>query len=472
MKDNQLFDAFAGIDEEIADRALRSYSGSNKKNSRNHLRWIPVSVCVLLIAALAAVAGVFAYSEAKAFDAASAFFENNGLNSEGLSRTEMKNVFFDIIEKRFTDEKTAEVIKNSVPCEEIGNAEMTPEMLEDIWNRYVLQPRETDSGAIPPELTKLIGENAFKDAKAFSDRLLKSETVEKDPETRTVVQKVTMLDIFGDVLAEYTVKCDDAYIATTLTATSDGGFLFVLGFQDYTYDYLNQKRASDEGYASRVIKCDRSGNLQFDKAFDGLEGSSFYNCIEREGRYFFFGTHRDQQKWRDYGETDVIMIILADDGQEIKRGFLRGSDFDHLNYAKPSEGGFMLFVRTQSTDGDFVDSGITLLAVDMNVEIDYDLNVLGSTVSDNRFRNESLVGIINGSFFFSNDSRFQDFDAGTPTAFIDYGEYRLIVSEYVKSVYDKGPFSNSIGFNVETVYSGYDENGNLIFRIGKDAGKR
>ena len=92
-----------------------------------------------------------------------------------------------------------------------------------------------------------------------------------------------MMDLYGRDLASYTCTADDAYQAMTLTATDDGGFLFVLGFDER---YRDGQWTSEMGLASRVIKCDSQGNVQFETAFEGVEGRSLEFCFEKDGNYY------------------------------------------------------------------------------------------------------------------------------------------------------------------------------------------
>ena len=69
-----------------------------------------------------------------------------------------------------------------------------------------------------------------------------------------------------------------------------------------------------------------------------------------------------------------------------------------------------------------------------------------------------------------NDELLKGFDAGRPTALMSYEDFYLIVSENNTGVYENTPpFINSVWYYTETVYSGYDNNGNLIFRASVDS---
>ena len=71
---------------------------------------------------------------------------------------------------------------------------------------------------------------------------------------------------------------------------------------------------------------------------------------------------------------------------------------------------------------------------------------------------------------YISDAFLKEFDAGTPKVFINYGDFYLIVSENITGEYENTPpVISSIWYYTETVYSGYDNNGNLIFRTAVDS---
>ena len=73
-------------------------------------------------------------AEVKEYRAAVAFFAENALSAEGLTRGEIKNVYRDITTGKFSYEKTAEVIAKSVGGYELFQQEPTPEAVEGLWN--------------------------------------------------------------------------------------------------------------------------------------------------------------------------------------------------------------------------------------------------------------------------------------------------------------------------------------------------
>lgn len=108
--------------------------------------WRAAAACI----ALAAVIGSAAFAcavEAKNYNTAAGFFEEYGLSTEGLSRAEVKAVYRDITEKRFSYGKTADVIRQAVPGWEIEQAEPTPEELAALWDQSLRPKTAARNGA-------------------------------------------------------------------------------------------------------------------------------------------------------------------------------------------------------------------------------------------------------------------------------------------------------------------------------------
>ncbi|MBD5384698.1 MAG: hypothetical protein HDR72_06840 [Ruminococcaceae bacterium] len=100
---------------------------SKKRRCFDYRIWAPIAACLLLTVSLTGVA-----AEAREYNAAVDFFAENGLSAEGLSRGDIKAVYRDISTNRFTNDKTAEVIRRSVQGVELP--EPTPEELAEFWN--------------------------------------------------------------------------------------------------------------------------------------------------------------------------------------------------------------------------------------------------------------------------------------------------------------------------------------------------
>lgn len=102
-----------------------------------------VAVCLALLTVLGFTAAVI--TEAKEYDTASAFFESNGLPTDGLSRSDIKTayrnmyarktVYCNMYTRSFTYEKNADVIMKNVPGCEIRQREPTSEELSMMWDK-------------------------------------------------------------------------------------------------------------------------------------------------------------------------------------------------------------------------------------------------------------------------------------------------------------------------------------------------
>lgn len=328
----------------------------------------------------------------------------------------------------------------------------------------------THVGQIPDEFQEIVENNIFQEITAFDGRLLKPEIFSADKENRTVIWQVRMMDVYGKDLAVYSCSSDDAYHVTTLTATEDGGFLFVLGFQDYSYG--ENVWASDKGVASRVIKCDSSGNLQFDTPFEGFEGTALKYCFEKNGQYYLFGDFQTPEaKTRGvHSPTDIYMAILDKNGNVLNSQCIAGSDYDRLNAAEISGNHFVLSCSSQSDDGDFAGSNSNGYVVNWVVTVNDALEITEKKQESGRDFSDDRIGEKNGVWVYKSNSYLNGFDAGTPIAFIDYGDFYLIVSENATGIYENTPpVVSSIWYYIETVYSAYDNNGKLIFRTSVDS---
>ena len=325
-------------------------------------------------------------------------------------------------------------------------------------------------GQIPDEFKRIVANNAFNGVTAFENRLLKSEIVETKGEDRTVSYEIKMMDLYGNGIATYACNSNDAYHVNTLTATHDGGFLFVLGFSDYAYD--QNAWASDNGFASRIIKCDKDGALQFDTSLDNVEGRALRHCFEKDENYYFFGTiETAETKTRGVGSrSDIYMVVLDKTGTVVNSQCIAGSDFDRLDTVEMSGDRFILSISAQSDDGDFVGSQSNGYPEDWVFTVNDALEITGKEITSGRDYFDKRLGEKDGKAIYKSDALLNDFDAGIPEIFVDYGDFYLIVSSNNTGVYENTPsVISSIWYYTESVYSAYDDSGNLIFRASVDS---
>ena len=325
-------------------------------------------------------------------------------------------------------------------------------------------------GIVPAEFENIVSDNLFYDVTAFADRLLKAQCISVDENAHTADYQVKMMDLYGNVLASCPYKTGDTHRIGTLTATRDGGFLFVSAFEDRAYE--PNVWASDNGVTSHAVKCDKNGNIEWDASFDNYEGDALRFCFERDNKYYFFGDNQvPETKNRGvYSLTDIYMTVLSEEGKLIQDRRLSGSDFDDLENAEIVNGVFLLSIRSQSDDGDFAGSKSGGYGVKWTFELGEKLNIIDRKIAEGRDYFDDRLGEKNGVTIYASNQLFKEFDAGSPEAYIDYGDFYLIISVHATGVYEHTPKTiSSIWYYRETVYSAYDQDGKLIFRSSVDS---
>ena len=133
MKEEKNPEIISGIDEKYIDEATGFAGERSAAPKVRRFRWGMAAACLLVVLALGSA--VYAHAaEAKEYREAVVFFEDNGLSPEGLSRSEIKEVYRDITTRRFAYGKTTEVIRQTVSGWEIAQSEPSPEELAALWD--------------------------------------------------------------------------------------------------------------------------------------------------------------------------------------------------------------------------------------------------------------------------------------------------------------------------------------------------
>ena len=158
MKKDKISSIISRIDEKYTEEATAFALNDTQETVRRRsafekpplirarkIRWAVLAACLVTFIVLGSAAAAFAV-EAKEYRTAATFFEENGLSTEGLTRSEIKAVYRDITTKSFTNEKTAEVLHHAVPGWEIEQEEPKPEELAALWDRNVRMNTITASG--------------------------------------------------------------------------------------------------------------------------------------------------------------------------------------------------------------------------------------------------------------------------------------------------------------------------------------
>lgn len=314
-------------------------------------------------------------------------------------------------------------------------------------------------------LKKIIENNLFDNIDAFDGRILARNYISNDEETGISTEKIQLLDIYANELASYTVTLNNTENIGPKIVTNDGGFLFVIGFSDRML--TPGVWASDNGFASHIIKCNKKGKLQFDIELKDIEGSALSKCFEADGKYYFFGTiETPETKERgSWSYSDVYMTVLNEKGEVLKTVVVAGSDFDSLITAEYIDNEFVLYIRSQSTDGDFVGTTLGATPAEWIFTVNKDLEVARKEQKSGGNISNRVIGVKDGKLLYRYDEFLKDYDAGTPKAYIDYGDFYMIVSGRATEPYGKQPATmNLIWYKYEAIYSCFDKNGVLLSR--------
>ncbi|MBP5235929.1 MAG: hypothetical protein J6128_00080 [Clostridia bacterium] len=123
--------------EFAAEKSGGTVTAKRESGSGHIARWGVLAACLLLFAVIGSTAAAFA-AESKEYNDAVAFFEKNGLSVEGLSRSDVKAVYRDIISEHYTYGKTAEVLRGAVKGTEFiqddpGQDPVEPVMPDSYW---------------------------------------------------------------------------------------------------------------------------------------------------------------------------------------------------------------------------------------------------------------------------------------------------------------------------------------------------
>lgn len=140
MNRDDLMRAMSAVDDDIL---LRSEQPAAAKRRPTMRRWAALAACLALVLG---ITGFGIAAEAEEYGEAVAFFEENDLPMEGLSRSEVKAVYRDITTQHFSLDKTAEVIQKTVPGGEILQRAPTAQEMRDYWNNRENRPEAPATG--------------------------------------------------------------------------------------------------------------------------------------------------------------------------------------------------------------------------------------------------------------------------------------------------------------------------------------
>ncbi|MBQ7444447.1 MAG: hypothetical protein IJS71_00715 [Clostridia bacterium] len=136
MNNETIFNAISKLDGELVDGSLPTAKPARRKTP---IALKLVLAAAALVAAAGIGAGVSAYTaEVREYNNALDFFSSNSLSTEGLSRSEIKEVYHDITTNTFSNSATATAMNNSIPGLDLDVVGISSAELNSAWFSNVL----------------------------------------------------------------------------------------------------------------------------------------------------------------------------------------------------------------------------------------------------------------------------------------------------------------------------------------------
>ena len=288
----------------IDDYKDEIYNKRNRKTSKNRY-FFKITFSTLIIAMLLCVIGLTAHSlsvEAKEYQAAVEFFETNKLSTDGLTRTEVKEIYRDITTNKFQYKKTGEVIvksiKNKVPGYSIELKDADSSTIAncwELWDKLYKQLEASEIGihyehALIPE----IDHNGVCNFRMSKFTKYENAVMCWQIELFYLVEGYCVSDdyliVYGCQLSSYASEYTRKVYMTKIS--NDGEIIWEQGFDDSSDFYrviINEDliHLVDNNYSARFSKIDMNGDLQKEFSYDDENYKYiFTDAIEFEGKLY------------------------------------------------------------------------------------------------------------------------------------------------------------------------------------------
>lgn len=263
----------------------------------HYSKYIIISIILLLL--LTSFISINAYNihvEAEEYQTAVDFFEEYDLPLEGLSRTEIKEIYKDITTNKFNYDKTGEVIveciKTKVPGYNIEIEDMDQSEIKNTWyywNELLKQQNEPDKPTNTLPETNL-PTNSLPEINIY----YKYESFFTEFENNTI-------DLTKYIFKKY--EDDSVLWSLDLSYRIDGYEVY----EDYLFIYGRQLSYYSTEYAkiAYLTKVDNDGNIIWQQEF--ADSSKIFNIIVEENNINVFVN-------RTYQNNYIQMYSLDNDG--------------------------------------------------------------------------------------------------------------------------------------------------------------
>ncbi len=331
MKKEKVSEIIGLIDEKYVGEATAFDGGASaaaaaraeKTAGRRPLRvrWAAAAACLILAAGIGTTVYAFA-AEVKEYNTAMAFFEENGLSAEGLSRAEVKEVYRDITTRSFTCEKTAEVLRQTVPGLEIEQNVPTPEELAALWESAGSSYRPSYRPSKNGVSYRFKTEYAMNEEKGFETFERSVLTCSRDDETLWT--------------AEFTDFCA-TYCAYMTNGTAVWGWTATYSSAEPSYAWL--ARVDDDGTVLWQTRVDHSAISGFSNEYIGAvvdNGDGTWAVFSRSGQKTLYLSQYDadghelSSRGTEVGIVGIWNAARLGDGYIVQLGNSSTGETAHL----------------------------------------------------------------------------------------------------------------------------------------------
>lgn len=249
------------------DQASSGAPAGPEKIRRRRLRVRVLAACAALVVLAGSATAAFAVEE-KEYKTAVAFFAENELSTEGLSRADVKAVYRDIVTQRFALDKTEEVLRQTVTGVEILQRKLLPGELALLWREYREKRRMNPSS---PTLPK----------KGISYQTINNELYRFDKSLEECEKPILLCYLDGELIWEIEFNTTIAGKVHTADGTAVWGHNIRAAGWKYTQP--------EAGWLARV---DEEGNCVWDCYLDhGFEYENIYAIVDNgDGTWAVFST--------------------------------------------------------------------------------------------------------------------------------------------------------------------------------------
>ncbi len=318
-------------------------------------------------------------------------------------------------------------------------------------------------GEIPASFKEIVSKDIFGSGDISGERVIKMQVGESSTDFKAY-------DIYGKELAEFSFDDENSSHSTQLYPVSGDCYIAVSCFFDH---YISEKEgwaSEDESISKTTVftKYNASGDVIAQTATDAPLYLYPYAFFERDKGYLLVAECENIETRTPglHGYTDIVIFKLDRECNITKIKTIVGSDYDSLSRigAEYSDDILRLYIRAQSSDGDYPADGFWIF------DLDRDLEIIQKTATEHKDIPDKALGTVGGKAIRDITELDPDFDAGSVSSIIEYDDFVLVVSTHNTGVYEKMPiYVSSIWFYTETVYSAYSKDGKLLWRSAVDS---